>query len=109
MKLSNAVANSLYIQSLRKAIRDLHGCDSTHVESVAVHEVFRGQSVWRGEVEVFDLSGHPKASRCYAWGERKNPDDPGAEIITVLELPPVDSPESAVKVGVSYQVKKAGK
>jgi len=28
------------------------------------------------------------------------------EFITVLELPPVDSPQSAVKVGVAYQIKK---
>jgi hypothetical protein len=53
-------------------------------------------------LEVFDLTGHPKAKRCYAWsyGEPE-------EIITILELPPVDSPESAVKVGASYQIKKA--
>jgi hypothetical protein len=99
------VANSLYIQSLRKAIRDLHGCDSRHVESVPVHEVFRGESVWRGEVEVFDLAGHPKARRCYAWGERKTPDDPGAQFITVLELPPVQDAQSAVRVAIVAQAK----
>ena len=27
-----------------------------------VHEVFRGQTVWKGEVEVFDLKGHTKAN-----------------------------------------------
>jgi hypothetical protein len=31
------------------------------------------------------------------------------QFITILELPPVDSPQSAVKVGVSYQIKKARK
>jgi hypothetical protein len=31
------------------------------------------------------------------------------EIITILELPPVDSPESAVKVGVAHQIREARK
>ena len=53
--------------------------------------------VWHGEVEVFDLTGHPKAKRCYGWtyGEPE-------EFITILELPPVTDAPSAVKVGVSY-------
>jgi hypothetical protein len=35
-----------------------------------VHETFQGQTVWAGEVEVFDLVGHPKAKRCYAWAHK---------------------------------------
>ena len=67
-------------------------------------EYLRPSFNMRGEVEVFDLTGHPKAKRCYGWsyGEPE-------EFITILELPPVDSAESAVKVGVAYQVKKARK
>ncbi len=30
-------------------------------------EGFEGQVVWDGIVEVFDLVGHPKAKRCYAF------------------------------------------
>lgn len=82
----------------------LHQCSAVHVQTVPVHETFQGQTVWQGEVEVFDIIGHPKAKRCYGWsyGEPE-------EFITILELPPVKSPQSAVKVGVSYQVKKARK
>jgi len=67
-----------------------------------VHEIFRGKTLWRGDVEVFELTGHPKAKRCYAWsyGEPE-------EFITILELPPMDSALSAVKVGVAHQIKKA--
>src|SRR5256885_1194913 len=67
----NAVANNNYIESLQTVIQKLHGCASTHVESVPVHEVFRGETVWQGDVEVFNLIGHSKAKRCYAWAERK--------------------------------------
>ena len=63
---------------------------------------FSGKTLWKGDVEVFDLTGHPKAKRCYGWsyGEPE-------EFITILELPPVTDAQSAVKVGVSYQIKKA--
>jgi hypothetical protein len=69
-----------------------------------VHEVYEGKTVWQGDVEVFALTGHPKANRCYGWtyGEPE-------QFITILELPPVDSAAAAVKVGVAYQVKKAKK
>jgi hypothetical protein len=30
------------------------------VQTVPVHEVFKGQTVCQGDVEVFDLHGHPK-------------------------------------------------
>ena len=55
------------MRELTLAIRDLHGCDSTWVESVPVTETFQGQTVWDGTVEVFVLRGHPTATRCYAW------------------------------------------
>jgi hypothetical protein len=43
----------------------LHNCGATWRETVPVHELFRGQTVWQGEVEVFDLQDHPKAKRAY--------------------------------------------
>ena len=91
-----------YIERLQLTIQHLHQCAAVHRETVPVHEIFQGQTVWQGEVEVFDLTGHPKAKRCYGWtyGEPE-------EFITILELPPVDSPQGAVKVAVAYQVKKA--
>ena len=93
-----------YIARVQVAVSQLHNCGATWRGSVPVHEVFRGQTVWQGDVEVFDLTGHPKAKRCYGWtyGEPE-------EFITILELPPVTDAQSAVKVGVSYQIKKERK
>jgi len=83
------------------AIQHLHNCAAVYRETVPVHEIFDGKTVWQGDVEVFDLTGHPKAKRCYGWsyGEPE-------KFIAILELPPVDSAQSAVKVGVAYQIKK---
>lgn len=99
--LSNAVVSKEYIERLQLVIHQLHGADSTWLESVPVLETFQGKIIWEGQVEVFDLRGHPKAKRCYAWtyGEPE-------QFITILELPPVDSAQSAVKVGLAYQIKK---
>lgn len=46
-----------HIQEIQGVILALHGCDSKHVDSVPVHEVFQGQTAWQGTVEVFDLMG----------------------------------------------------
>ena len=48
----------------------MHGCESLHVESVAVKEVFEGQTIRESKVEVFDLVGHRQAKRAYAWSYR---------------------------------------
>jgi hypothetical protein len=82
------------------------GCDSTHLESVPVHEVFEGKTVWDGVVEVFDLLGHPKAKRAYGWSHPEGPDDKGERFVIVLELPPVDSPKTAVQVAAANDIKK---
>ncbi len=87
------------VAALRDAIRNLHGCDSTFVESVPVVERFKGQIVWEGTVVVFDLIGHPKARRAYAWSA----DVPGTErrrFVAVLRLPPVDTAADAVKASI---------
>lgn len=54
------------IGALEKAILDLHGCKAIWVESVQVKEVFEGETVWEGVVQVFQID-HQKAKLCYAW------------------------------------------
>jgi hypothetical protein len=49
-----------YIEELQDVIRRLHGVEATHIETVPIKEVFQGQTVWEGEVEVFDLHDHPQ-------------------------------------------------
>jgi len=87
-----------YLAHLQKAIKAVHGADSTHVESVAVRETFQGKTVWEGDVEVFTISGHRKAKTCYAWAYDK--EQGGSNAIAVLELPPVISPLTAVRAYV---------
>jgi hypothetical protein len=44
------------ITKLKDAIRATHGCESLHVESVVVKEVFEGQPAWETKVEFSILS-----------------------------------------------------
>lgn len=89
-----------YIEELQQVIHKLHGVQSTHVQSVPVREEFRGQTVWNGVVEVFDLAGHPKANRIYAWAhETDDPANP-KRYVTVLHIPPVVSPRTAVQAAI---------
>ena len=52
---------------LKRAIESQHGGAETMVQSVPVQETYSGQTVWEGVVHIFDLAGHPKATRAYAW------------------------------------------
>lgn len=92
-----------YIDKLKQAISDLHGCSATYLETVPVKEVFQGQTVWDGEVEVFAVD-HPKTARAFAWSYKT---DAGTErFMAVLELPPVDSPENAVRAAILSDAKQ---
>ena len=86
------------VEALQEAIRNLHGCESAWVESVPVKEIFQGQTVWEGEVQVFELTGHPTATRCYAWSYATEGN--ARRFVAVLHQGPIDSPEKAVKAAV---------
>jgi hypothetical protein len=94
-----------YLARLQTAIQHLHACGAIYRETVPVHEVFKGQTVWQGEVEVFDLHGHPKAKRCYGWGHKEGERDQGERFVAVLEIPPVESAETAVRVQIVKDAK----
>jgi hypothetical protein len=95
-----------YISRLQVAVSQLHGCGAIYRETVPVHEVFQGQTVWQGEVEVFELSGHPKAKRAYGWSHREGHNDEGERFVAVLEIPPVVSPITAVRASIIADKKK---
>ncbi len=92
------------IPALQDAIRHLHGCESTWVESVPVHETHEGATVWDGEVQVFDLVGHPTATRAYAWSYATT--GTKRRFVAVLHVPGVDSPEAAVRASIVSDVRK---
>ncbi|HEY5955833.1 MAG TPA: hypothetical protein VIV60_04740 [Polyangiaceae bacterium] len=92
------------IPALQDAIRHMHGVESRWLESVEVDETFEGAHVWKGEVQVFELIGHPKTRRCYAWSEASQGNR--RRFFAALELPPVDSARAAVRVSIAVDARK---
>jgi hypothetical protein len=90
-----------YIESLQDAIRMAYGCRSKHIEPVPVVETVQGQTIWDGMVEVFELIGHPSAKLAYAWGHAAHDSGNEVRIVTILAVPPVDSPSKAVQVSIA--------
>lgn len=91
--------NEELIAILRDAIQQMHGCEATWLEAVDVMEYFEGQLPWLGEVQVFELTGHPNATRCYAWARRLK-DSEEMDVVAILNEGWVDAPEKAVRVAV---------
>jgi hypothetical protein len=96
-----------YIEEIQAVFLKLHGCTAKYIETVAVLEEFQGQTVWQGEVEVFELFGHPTAQIGYGWGHSEGANDQGRRYIAVLQLSPVDSPQTAVQAGIMQEIRDA--
>jgi hypothetical protein len=90
------------IATIQKAVEKAAECRATHLESVAVVEGFRDQTIWEGIVEIFMLHGHAKAKRAYGW---QTGHDTDAQFTAVLEIPPVDSPNTAVRVAIAAKAR----
>jgi hypothetical protein len=81
-----------YIERLRTFIWQKHQVRAKHRMSVYVWEAFRLETIWEGNVEVFDLLDHPAVNRCYAWA------DASGEITVVLETPTIRNASDAIRV-----------
>lgn len=89
--------------AVKQAVEAQHGGTATLVQSVPVDERHDGNPVWQGVVHVFDLAGHPKASRAYAWSSER--DDGKRRFYAVLHMGPVTSPAEAVRAAIVAEQK----
>lgn len=67
-----------------------HALDSVVHEALAALPDAEGEP---GDVMVFELEGHPEATRCYAW-------EVDGQVTTVLGVGPVKSAQDAVKASI---------
>lgn len=84
---------------LKQAVEGQHGGTPVFVDAVPVKEVFQGQTVWEGVVHVFDLDGHPRATRAYAWSSPVEGSD-RRRFYAVLHLGGIRSPLDAVRAAI---------
>ena len=90
---------SEYIENLGKAIAAMHECRCEHFGTEHVREEHNGELVWEGDVEIFQLHGHPDAEIAYGWGWGAETGE--IDYIGVLRVPPIESPVFAVKAAIS--------
>lgn len=93
------------INELTRHVEKLHGCKAHHKMSVGVKESYQNQTVWEGTVHIFDIEGHPDTDTCYAWSSPIEGSDK-RKFYAVLHIPPIDSPQAAVRASIVADYKK---
>ena len=83
----------------KQAVEGRHGGRAVLVDALPVKEVFEGKTVWESVVHVFDLEGHPKATRAYAWS---SPVEGSSKrrFYAVLHLGGIRSPLDAARAAI---------
>src|SRR5215831_8238243 len=84
-------SRSQYVTKLRSVVETSHHCRAIHRRSIATRS--SRDPKWPAQVEVFLLTGHPTAKRCFAWADPVAP----SQIFAVLEIPPVIGAATAVQ------------
>jgi hypothetical protein len=87
---------------LKRAFEGLHRCAARLVESVPVAETQNGETMWEGVVHVFELTGHPAASRAFAWSSAIEGSD-RRRLFAVLQEGPIMAPVDAVRAALLAQ------
>jgi hypothetical protein len=85
----------LYQRALLDAIEKRGNCKAAYYQTQPVRIALDGVILWKGKVECFKLQGHPQATLAFGWGFENA--QKKIEYITVIGVPPLDNPISAVK------------
>jgi hypothetical protein len=89
------VPNPERIEALLQRIEQAHACRAIHLQTVLVERTADGEILWSGEVEIFQVEGHPKARTAYGWGMRGT--DGTTDWVTILGLTPTVDANKAVQ------------
>lgn len=92
-------------EKLKQAVEHMHQCTARLIEAVPISEMFQGQPAWQGIVHIFDLSGHPTATRCYAWSSLVG-ETGKRRFFAVLHIPPITSAQDAVRAAIVQEYRK---
>ncbi len=88
-----------YREALLAAIENRAKCHAVYLQTQPVRLAIDGKVVWNGKVEVYQLKDHPQAKLAFGWGYQN--DQKKIEYVTVIGVPPLDNPLSAVKAFVA--------
>ena len=88
------------IPEIQLAVEKAAGCPAEHLRTALVIEGWKNEIVWEGEVEVFVLKGHPQAKLAFGWRNWEG------DFTAVLGIPPVESPNTAVRAAIAAKARK---
>ena len=91
------------VDQLRKAIEGLHRCSARLAQSVLLKETREGAPIWEGVVHIFDLKGHPEATRLYAWSAPIAGTADERQFFAVLHQGQVQSPADAERAALAAE------
>ncbi len=83
------------IQTLQQKIQLSHDCEAIHIQTVSVEKEVRGEVVWAGQVEIFEVKGYPDAKTAYGW--EMTDQNEHVEWVTILGLTPTIDANKAVQ------------
>lgn len=101
MSPAGTISMLFRIPRLKLAVERNHRCRATHIGTRVIVESLPDGSIWRGPVEVFEITGHPQTNRCYAWDEQRRVRN---VCFTRLKIPPVESAQAAVRVVLARRI-----
>ncbi len=86
-------------RTLLGAIEQRAKCTAKYLQTQPVKLSIDGVIQWHGNVEIFRLEGHAEAHLAFGWWFVNKQSK--TEYITVMGVPPLDTPLSAVKAFVA--------
>jgi hypothetical protein len=84
-----------YKSNLKDGIEHRANCKATYAQTQPVKVAADGKVLWKGKVEIYRLEGHPQAQLAFGWGYQNA--QKKVEYVTIIGIPPLDNPVSAVK------------
>ncbi len=84
-----------YKRELLNAIENRAKVGAVYVQTQPVRIVEDGVVRWKGKVEIYQLKDHPQAKMAFGWGFQNA--QKKIEYVTVMGVPPLDTPVAAVK------------
>ena len=93
------------VDALRLAVETQHACRATLAQTVPVRETFQDQTVWQGVVHIFDLEGHVKATKAYAWSAAID-GSTRRRYYAVLQLGGIKTPVDAVRAAIVAEARR---
>ena len=95
------------VDELRQAVERQHLCRAKLASVEPVKETFEGKTVWEGSVHVFEITGHPRSHKAYAWSSLVEGSD-RRRFYAVLHLGGIRSPLDAVRAALEAERRSKG-